>query len=1025
MNKFILLLLFIGISLLSFSQVKIQGKVIDEATNETLPGVTVVIMGTTNGVITNGDGFYSIEANASDTLIFSFIGFEDYKVNVGIHSKINVYLKSDIVGLNEVVITALDIKRDKASLGYSVSAVGADEVNIAKDNNVMNSLSGKVSGLQVNSGSSGVDGSSRILLRGITTIEGSNRPLVVIDGIPISSGGGGGGPWGGVDRGDAMSDINPDDIESMSILKGAGASAAYGSLGMHGVILITTKSGSKKGGVGVSYGLSVNSTHISLTPELQSEYGMGAFGQFSPIGSDGMPSLDYPYSWSYGPKMEGQEYTNWLGKTDNYTSHGNPYTQFYQSGLSVTNSLALQSSSDKGSFRLSVTDQRGDGIVKYNTIKRQTYNLRASANLTDKFTVDGKVTYIKSRVENRPEVAEGSANTSLTLGLMPRDISLEDAENYSEDENGNDNFWHNDPTFSGPFWSQDHVKNYSLKDRFQGMFSAKLDINKHFWITGKTGLDYNASDYTSYADRGSKAQTASRGNYSNSMGLSTIWNSDILATYQTNIKKLSITASLGSNYRESFGSYIGVAGWESKTDGLYNISNYIDTRSSNGSWGKLVYSFYGLGQFSYDNYLYFDATLRNDHSSALPESNDSYWYHSENLSLLFTKLLGMDSHVLNSGKIRASYAKVGNDTGPYRTEYFYNTVQTQTLPYPIAAIPSSLPAIDLRPEITHSWEVGTDLSFLGSRINLDLTYYQSESVDQIMSIPISGTSGFSSKVINAGSISNKGLEIQLNTTPVIAGDFSWDLGLNYTKSSSMVNELSEGIESIVLNRLWTVSVEARPGEEFGAIYGNDFLRNKTGDKLITDGGHVQRGERIKLGSMNPDFYGGITNNFSYKNLSLRTLISYQMGGEFYSHGRYYRMLWGTDKRSLEGRENGIIVEGINENTGYANTVPVSPLAKNFTELYLNEITADYILDATNVKLKEVIITYTFSRSLLAKTFIQGASVSLVGRDLFFIYNAAGDIDPQSGYSSTPTGVALEHSSLPSTRTFGFDLKINF
>ena len=1025
MNKLILILFFIGISQFSFSQISIQGSVSDESTNETLPGVTIVVKGTTNGVITNGDGFYTIEANSNDTLIFSFIGYEDYITAIGLKTSINVSLKSDVIGLSEVVITALDIKRDKASLGYSVSQVGADEVNIVKDNNVMNSLSGKVAGLQVTSTGSGVDGSSRILLRGITTIEGSNRPLVVIDGIPVSSGGGGSGPWGGVDRGDAMSDINPDDIESMSILKGAGASAAYGSLGMHGVILITTKSGSKKGGIGVSYGLSVNSTHISLTPDLQSEYGMGAFDQFSPIGSDGMPSLDYPYSWSYGPKMEGQEYTNWLGKSDLFTSDGNPYKQFYQTGLSLTNSLALQSHSDKGSFRLSVTDQRGEGIVKNNTINRQTYNLRASANLTEKFKVDGKVTYIKSKVEDRPELAESSGNTAMILGLMPRDVKMDDAENYSEDEFGNDNFWHNDATFSNPYWSQDHLGNYSVKDRFQGMFSAKLDINEHFWLTAKTGLDYNANTYTNHADRGTMAQSSGRGSYSNSYGLSTLWNSDILGTYQTSINKLNILASLGSNYRETFGSGMNVFGRGSKTDGLYNISNYLETSSGDGSWGKLVYSFYGLGQFSYDNYLYLDVTLRNDHSSALPKDNDSYWYHSENLSLLFTKLLGMNSHILNSGKIRASYAKVGNDTGPYRTAYTYNIVQTQTLPYPIASIPSSLPAIDLRPEITHSWEVGTDLSFLGSRINLDLTYYQSESVDQIMSIPISGTSAYSSKVINAGSISSKGIEIQLNTTPVIVGDFSWDLGLNYTKSSSMVNELSDGIESIVLNRLWTVSVEARPGEEFGAIYGNDFLRNKTGDKLITDGGHSQRGERIKLGSMNPDFYGGITNNFSYKNISLRTLISYQMGGEFYSHGRYYRMLWGTDKRSLEGRENGIVIEGINENTGFPNTVAVSSLAKNFTELYLNEITANYVLDATNVKLKEVIVTYTFSRNLLAKTFIQGLSVSLVGRDLFFIYNAAGDIDPQSGYSSSPTGVALEHSSLPSTRTFGFDLKINF
>jgi len=460
-------------------------------------------------------------------------------------------------------------------------------------------------------------------------------------------------------------------------------------------------------------------------------------------------------------------------------------------------------------------------------------------------------------------------------------------------------------------------------------------------------------------------------------------------------------------------------------DGIYTISNYLVTSSSDNHGGKLVYSYYGLGQFSYANFLYLDVTLRNDHSSALPKENDSYWYHSENLSFMFHELLSINPSILNSGKLRASYAKVGNDTGPYRTQQVYNIAQTPTLPYAVGSIPSNLPAFDLRPEITNSWEIGADLAFVNSRILFDITYYQSVTRDQIMSIPITGATGFNSKVVNAGSISSSGIEMQLTTVPYRNDNFSWDLGINYTKSSSQVDALADNLESIVLNRLWTVSIEARPGEEYGSIYANDYLRNKSGQKLITDGGQAQRGERIKMGSINPDFYGGLTNNFTYKNFALRTLISFQKGGEFYTHGRYYRMLFGTDARTLEGREDGIIVDGINENTGNPNSVAVAPLAKNFTDLFLNEVTTDLILDATNVKLKEVILTYTLPRSILENSFIQKLTISAIGRDLLFLKNAAGDIDPQASYTSNPTGASLEHSSLPSTRTFGVDLKINF
>ena len=1026
MNKFFLIVMVFGCSITLLAQKTVSGQVLEKDTNMPLIGVSIVVKNSNKGVTTNFDGNYEIKGiNDTNVLVFSYLGYKTQEVSVGNQTKINVTLTTDAQEMDEVVITALNIQRDKESLGYSVSQVSSEEVNVAKENNIMSSLSSKVAGLQVSQGNTGVDGSSRILLRGVTTINGSNRPLVVVDGIPISSGAGGGSQWGGVDRGDALSDINPDDVESISVLKGAGAAAAYGSLGMHGVILITTKSGKKQNGIGISLNSSFSFTEISLTPDLQNEYGSGAFGGFAPIGGDGRPILDYPYSWSYGPKLQGQSYTNWLGQPDVYEAHGNPYKQFYQKGSSASNSVAFEGLSDKGAFRVSITDENSRGIIANNTLTKQTITIRGKTNLTDRFSVDGKMTYLTSKVNNRPSLAEDGANTALQLSLMPRDIRLSDVRNNTVNANGQEIKWNLDNTFNNPYWSQNNVKNIDKKDRFQGIVSANWDVADNFKITGKSGMDYIISDYTNYAARGSQFQSNGLGNYGHSTGKSRIWNSDILATYNTRISDVKMTLSLGSNYRDEYSSNVNISGTDSKVPNFYKISNYKNSYSSEYTSQKGVYSYYGLGQFSYRGFLYFDATLRNDNSSALPKENNSYWYHSENMSLLFSKMLGMESNTFNKGKLRGSFAKVGNDTGPYRTQAVYNVDQTVTLPYTVGSIPSSLPSFNLRPESSESWEVGAELGFFNNRLQFDFTYYETTTKDQIMAVPISGSTGYASTVINAGVVSNKGYEFQLNAVPFESDNFEWNLGFNFTKSNSTVESLNEGLESITLNSLWAVSVEARPGEEFGSIYGYDYLRDNFGKKLIDNNGYAQKGERTKLGSITPDWYGGITNKFRYKNFSISTLISIQQGGEFYSYGRAYRTFFGTDARSLPGRETGIIADGINENTGFVNTTPADAMLTHYSDIFTNEIATDQVLDASNIKFKELILTYNLPSSLLRNTFIQTGSLSAVGRNLFFIYNAAGDIDPEAGFSSGPTGGALEHSSLPSTRSYGLNLTINF
>lgn len=1025
MNKLILTGVLLFFSVTVSAQQTVSGLVLEKDTDTPLVGVTVVVKGTNKGTSSDFDGQFKLEGlQENAVLVFSYVGYETKEVSVT-GKNITVRLNIQAQEMDEVVVTALNIQRDKESLGYSVSQIKSDEVNVARENNVMNSLSGKVSGLQITQSNTGVNSSSRVLLRGVTTITGSNRPLVVVDGIPINNGSGGAGSWGGVDRGDDLSDINPDDVESISVLKGAGAAAAYGSLGMNGVILITTKSGTKREGVGISLNSSFTFNEAYLTPDLQNEYGTGAFGSFAPAAGNGRPVLDYPYSWSWGPRMEGQAYTNWLGQEDSFSPHGNPYDQFYSTGYSISNTVSFEGKSEKGSFRLSITDEDGQGILSNNTLSKQTFNLRGASELTDKLNIEGKITYLTSETKNSPQLAEGAGNTALQLSLMPRDIRLTDVANNTVDANGNEIKWNLDNTFNNPYWALENAGNTDKRDRFQGFLSAKWEVNEKFNITAKTGMDYIVFDYTGFGARGAQAVENGLGSYTHNTGKERIWNSDILATYSTSIGALKVITNLGASYRDENNSYVNVWGNDSKVDHFYQISNYKNTYSDESISRKGVSSYYGLAQLSYGGFLYFDATLRNDNSSTLPKDNDSYWYHSENMSLLFTKMLGMSSKVFNYGKIRGSYARVGNDTSPYRTQAVYDIDQTVTLPYTVASIPGTLPSFGLRPETSNSWEVGTELGFFNNRIQIDFTYYQTKTKDQIMAVPVSGATGYNSKVINAGSISNKGIEFQFNTIAIETKNLRWDLGFNFTKSDSKVESLNEGLESITLNTLWSVSVEARPGEEFGSIYGYDFKRDNFGRKLITDQGLAQRGDRVKMGSINPDWYGGINSKLTYKNLSLGALVSIQQGAEFYSYGRAYRTFFGTDARSLPGRETGFIEDGINENTGFVNETPTDAMLRQYNNIFVSEVATEQILDASNVKLRELTLSYSFPKKMLKDTFIQRASISAVGRNLFFFYNAAEDIDPEATYSSGPASTAFEHSSLPSTRTYGLNLKIDF
>lgn len=1012
--------------------VVIKGRVTSAREPQGLPGVNVVIKGTAKGVTTGMDGTYSIEVPEESVILsFSFIGFQPQEIAVNGQRELNVVLVEDIQSIDEVVVTALSIERDKNSLGYSITQVGSDEINRAKENNPVNSLAGKVSGLQITKSPTGVDGSSRVVLRGVASMLGNNRPLFVIDGIPMDAGFGGGGRWGGKDSGDALADLNPEDIESMSVLKGAGAAAAYGSRGANGVILITTKKGKNKRGIGISFSSGYTVENPMVTPDFQNEYTQGAFGYYPSLsGNPQKPLADYPWIWSYGEKMDGQTLVNWLGQEEQMVPQANPYDAFFRTGSSFTNTVAFDGGTDRTTFRASITHQDSKGIMPNNDLSKQTFNLRGFSKLGEKVEFDSKLTYIHSSVENRPYLAEDGSNVVQSLAIMPRNITLESLKQNTVDAEGNMLKWNTDNTFANPYWILQNKLNEDEKNRFQGMFSVKWNATEHFHLMVRSGLDFTNSSSKDYENPGRPSIATGQGSISKGMGNSMEWNSDFLGTYDKRFNDFSLNLSLGGNYR--YNKYNSISQWGSvmRVPEMYNISNYRNYGTSEWFSKKQVYSLYALGQFAFQNYLYLDVTARNDWSSTLPLGNNSYFYHSENLSFLFSEAFSLNWEWLTTGKLRASFAKVGNDTGAYEIAQYYSLSQTQT-DYPLASIGGQLPHFDLKPEETSSWEVGTNLAMFKNRLAVDFTYYYSISDNQIMNVDLTPSSGYSSRKMNAGKLQNRGVEVQLNATPVeTPGGFSWDVILTWSKNRSEVMELYGDMEFLPLAEEFHMSIQARPGEPYGVIYTTDYKRDTFGHKLIDKNGFAQAGEWKAMGNINPDWMGGINNQFSYKNLSLSFLVDIQKGGDIYSWGKAYMGLFGTSAETLEGRAEwaagtgGFIEEGRSESNGQPNTIPIDPTLRWYN-IYNKQIGTEWIQDATNVRLRELVLSYNMTSRLLAKLPIDDVNLSLVGRNLFFLYRAMDHFDPESGYNSGNTGNGIEHLSLPSTSSYGVNLKINF
>ncbi|RBQ02510.1 SusC/RagA family TonB-linked outer membrane protein [Pedobacter miscanthi] len=1044
-----ILLLFITQQL--FAQNAIITGTVKSADGETLPGVSIFIKETKQTTISDGKGAFSINAPEKGTLVFSYIGFKTQEIQISKNGPISVILQSSDNALDEVVVTALGISREKKSLGYAVQEVKGQSLAEAKESNLVNALAGKIAGVRVTN-SQGSMGSSRVVIRGETSIAGNNQPLFVVDGIPVDNSQL--NSAGARDYANTISDINPEDIESMSVLKGPNAAALYGSRAAAGVILIKTKTGKSKKGLGIAVNSNAVIESILTLPVYQNAFGQGSEGKFSYVDGKGAGVND-GVDESWGPKLDGRLIPQFYSKgvAVPFVAHPDNVRDFFETGYSLNNGVSVADAGEKFDYRLSYNNLKEVGVIPNSGQGKNSFVLNSTLRITPKLSVTANANYSKLSSDNLPGTG-GSRSTSTMLQFtwFGRQVDINQLKNYL-DENGNTFNWNNS-YYSNPYWVAYENTVSQNRNRLIGSIGLNYKIIKGLEFNFRTGTDYyndrrkvkiaygtNGTPFGSYTE---SAFTVSESNTDATLNFNRQLNDDF-----------SLEVLGGSNIRTRYIEQNDQSAPRLAVAGLYSLSNSRDPLTSSNNYSKLKsYSVYASGQIGFRNYLFANITARNDWSSTLPAQNRSYFYPSFNGSFVATEAFDIKGGVLDYWKIRGGWSKVGKDADPYRL------INTYSFSAPYGSSPQLSPATtdlnrDLKPETTTSTELGTEATFFGKRVRLDLSLYNTNSYDQILSVDVSQSTGFRSKLLNAGKINNKGIEVQLGLTPV-KKQFIWDIDFNYAANRSKVIELDKaGLLQNYVVASNSAQVIAAVGQPYGALFGNAFLRDGNGNIVVNSTGAPQTDPTKKvLGKYTPDWIGGVYNTFSYKGVSLGVLIDASFGGSIYNGTYATGTYTGVLASTLPGRaaEYGGIsyyYPGNNKANGTVRVNGAAPAGETVYDdgIIFDGVTADgkrndkilpaqqyyksfrtideaNIFDASYVKLREVKLSYNLPAKWLRPLSLQGVSVSLVGRNLWIIHRNTVDIDPEVAFN-TGNGQGLESLSNPTTRTYGLNLNIKF
>lgn len=1076
---------------LSFAQEKTVTGTVTDQSSLPLPGVNILVQGTTNGTQTDFDGNYSISADEGDTLLFTYIGQADKAETVGASNTVNVQMVEDAQALDEVVVTALGISREKQALGYATTQVSGDEVNTARETNFVNSLSGKVAGLDVKKSSS-LGGSSNIILRGYTSLTGNNQPLFVVDGTPIGNSSNATNSnvladddqttgRGGYDYGNAAMDINPEDIESINVLKGAAASNLYGSRAANGVIIITTKTGQRSKGLGVTInsGVTMANYDPDTFPKYQNQYGAG-YGPFYGSGpggyfsgldvdGDGVDDLTTPFTedasqgGAFDPNLLVYQWDAFYPESPTYLQatpwlpRANGPEHVFRTGVTFNNSVSVSAGSETGSFRLGYTNLDQSGIVPNSNIQRHTIDFNGSQQLSEKLTAGVKATFTKTDGRGRYGTGYDSRNIVQSFRQWNQinvDYKQQEEAYAATGRNVTWNYAGNPLTpegqqaifFDNPYWTLYENYQSDTRNRLFGNINLNYDAANWLSITARASLD----TYSDLQEERLAITSNGVSEYERFNSTSNELNYDLLFNYDFDLtEKLTLDGVLGATARQN-----SIESVRTSTSGglvvprLYSLSNSVNLLEPSSEYlGKLKqYGFFANASFAYDGFLYLDLSGRYDISSTLPNANNGFFYPAVSTSLVFSKLLDFDW--LSLGKFRANYAQVGNSTQPYRVfdSYFSPT----NFSVPLFSVASQKSNDNLVNELSDSFEIGLEMSFLNKRLGFDLSYYKTNTVDQIFPVTVSRATGFTSRVINSGEVQNNGVEVALFASPVRTEDFEWRINATWARNVSEVVSLftnettGEIVDNVQLGSFQGgISINATVGEPYGSIWGSNFTYLRDGEGNITNSSPVinpETGKYVRdatpqpIGDINPDWKGGVNNTLTYKNLSFSFLIDVQKGGDVFSLDTWYGYATGVYDVTAGFNElgnlvrdpvetgGGILLDGINPDGTKNNTRSLVDFENALG--YRSAPNALHVYDASYVKLREMTFSYKLPSKLFKNIPINNMTFSLTGRNLWIISKNMPYTDPEAGLSAGNLQ-GYQSSPYPTAKEYGFNVRFDF
>ncbi|PWT94837.1 MAG: SusC/RagA family TonB-linked outer membrane protein [Bacteroidetes bacterium] len=1014
--------------------VAISGKVTGPDGNPVV-GATVTVKGTNRAVATGADGSFTIDAKSGETLVISAVGFATQEIAVGSNTTVAVQLAAGGTQLSEVVVTALGIKREKRALGYSAQNVTGESLTKAREVNILNSLQGKLAGVEINKAGTGPAGSSRITIRGnnfLPTPNGTNQPLIVVDGIPMDNyqTATGQSEYGSFDGGNGLSQINPDDIEDINVLKGPAASALYGIRGGNGVLVITTKKGVKRKGLGVKFNTGVTVENPLIYPELQNEYGQGSDGLF-----------DVKAGGSWGPKITGQQITDWTGQSRPMTADPNDLKNFLQQGVTTNNAIELSGGGEKTVFRISYSNLYNKGLLPNSTLRRDFASVNISSQVTNAFLVEGRVNYTNERTKNRPQTSGSPSNVFANYYAMPRSIHLTDMNPY-QDAEGAMVLWLPTAysTLRNPYWTQYMDFNNDQTDRFLTMIRLEYKFTNWLKLQVRNGMDmrqaFNESaNAYGIRDLGSGALNFGSG-YQAYKTRSLESNTDfLLAANRKVADDWSLGLSFGGNSQYSKFNNVGGTTGLLDLPGVYSLNVGTLPRPSSDFSESKINSLYGFLNVGFRNYLFFDATYRNDWVSVLSSGNRSFHYPSYSLSAIVNDMWrdifkSEFPEAISYLKIRGAYAEAGSVTiAPYSLDPTFSISRGYgDANLLVTSTPSTLFDPNIKPGLVKSSEIGAEIKFFNNRLGADFTYYTKDATNQILQAPLPIGTGFNGgKFINAGKIRNQGYEFTVTATP-IKKNLVWDIVINYNHNKNEVIELSADQKTFYLQgdvNSRAIRIMANEGQPYGNIYGRDFARDASGNIIVETDGTPRKSDdkNVLLGNFQPKYLAGIQNNFSYKGLYFSFLIDIRHGGQFYSQSLAYEYAAGTAKGTLPYREGGMVVDGVLDN-GSKNTTAINSQQYWAKVAGAEPVASQFIYDASNVRLREAVIGYTIPNHVWGNIPIRNVYVSLVGRNLWMISKHIPGLDPESSFSTTDAQ-GWENGAYPSTRSFGASLRVEF